>query len=51
MAANRTAPAKPNVPLNLTLSVIFGLILGISLAFFIEYLDTSFHKAETWKNT
>jgi capsular exopolysaccharide synthesis family protein len=36
-----TAPVKPNVPLYLGLAAIAGLVLGIMLAFFIEYLDTS----------
>ncbi|MEO6182632.1 MAG: polysaccharide biosynthesis tyrosine autokinase, partial [Verrucomicrobiota bacterium] len=34
-------PVKPNKPLNIGLGVIVGLIVGIGLAFFIEYLDTS----------
>ena len=34
-------PVKPNVPLNVALSVIFGLAAGVALAYFIEYLDTS----------
>jgi capsular exopolysaccharide synthesis family protein len=34
-------PVKPNKPLNITLGLIFGLIVGVGLAFFIEYLDTS----------
>lgn len=34
-------PVKPNKPLNLGLGVVVGLIVGIGLAFFIEYLDTS----------
>jgi capsular exopolysaccharide synthesis family protein len=34
-------PSKPNVPLNMALGVAAGLILGISLSFFVEYLDTS----------
>jgi len=34
-------PIKPNMKLNIGLSVAVGLFLGISLAFFIEYLDTS----------
>lgn len=36
-----TSPVKPNKPLNIALGVIIGLIVGIGLAFFIEYLDTS----------
>jgi len=34
-------PARPRVALNLGLGALVGLILGIGLAFFIEYLDTS----------
>jgi capsular exopolysaccharide synthesis family protein len=34
-------PVRPNKPLNITLGIVFGLIVGIGLAFFIEYLDTS----------
>lgn len=34
-------PVKPNKPLNIALGVIIGLIVGVGLAFFIEYLDTS----------
>ena len=36
-----TAPSSPNVPLNMAIGVLAGLLAGISLAFFIEYLDTS----------
>ena len=34
-------PVKPNRPLNITLGLVTGLIIGVALAFFIEYLDTS----------
>jgi succinoglycan biosynthesis transport protein ExoP len=34
-------PVRPNKPLNITLGIVFGLIVGVGLAFFIEYLDTS----------
>lgn len=34
-------PAKPKVWLNMALAVVVGLIVGIGLAFFLEYLDTS----------
>ncbi|MEM9446402.1 MAG: polysaccharide biosynthesis tyrosine autokinase [Verrucomicrobiota bacterium] len=34
-------PVSPKLGLNLALGGVAGLILGISLAFFIEYLDTS----------
>ncbi len=36
-----TSPSSPQVALNMGLGVLLGLILGVSLAFFIEYLDTS----------
>ena len=32
---------RPNIPLNITLGVVAGLILGVGLAFLIEYLDTA----------
>jgi succinoglycan biosynthesis transport protein ExoP len=35
------SPVKPNKPINIALGIIFGLSIGIGLAFFIEYLDTS----------
>ncbi len=34
-------PVQPNKTLNIALGVIVGLVVGIGLAFFIEYLDTS----------
>lgn len=34
-------PVKPNIPLNIAFGVIVGLVVGVGLAFFIEYLDTS----------
>jgi polysaccharide biosynthesis transport protein len=34
-------PVRPNKTLNITLGLIFGIIVGVGLAFFIEYLDTS----------
>ena len=32
---------RPNKTLNITLGIIVGLAMGVGLAFFIEYLDTS----------
>jgi len=34
-------PVKPNKVVNIALGVIIGLVIGVGLAFFIEYLDTS----------
>ena len=34
-------PARPRVGLNLALGALVGLVVGLGLAFFIEYLDTS----------
>lgn len=34
-------PAKPNVPAYMALAAVIGLVVGVGLAFFIEYLDTS----------
>lgn len=36
-----SAPSKPKVMLNMALAVVVGLIVGVGLAFFLEYLDTS----------
>lgn len=35
------APVKPDWTLNLSIGALVGLLLGIGLAFFIEFLDTS----------
>jgi capsular exopolysaccharide synthesis family protein len=34
-------PSKPNKNLNLAISVLIGLFVGVAVAFLIEYLDTS----------
>ena len=34
-------PSSPIVPLNIFLSIVLGLMAGVGLAFFVEYLDVS----------
>jgi succinoglycan biosynthesis transport protein ExoP len=34
-------PTKPNVPLHLALGGVLGLMFGLGLAFFLEYMDTT----------
>ena len=41
-----TLPAKPNVPAYMVLATLAGIIAGIGLAFFVEYLDTSVKTVE-----
>jgi capsular exopolysaccharide synthesis family protein len=41
MAKPGLRPVSPNKPLNIVLGVLVGLMVGVGLAFFIEYLDTS----------
>ena len=40
------APVKPNKVLNIGLSMLIGLALGIGLAFFLEYLNNTINTAE-----
>ena len=40
-------PVSPNVPLNLTVGLIFGLFVGIVLAFVRDYFDDSVKTKET----
>lgn len=43
-------PSKPKVMLNMLLAVVVGLIVGVGLAFFLEYLDTSVKTMEDVEN-
>ncbi|MFM2199082.1 MAG: hypothetical protein RLZZ505_2514 [Verrucomicrobiota bacterium] len=40
------APVSPNVTLNLVLGAVVGLVFGVGIAFFLEYLDTSVKSLE-----
>jgi capsular exopolysaccharide synthesis family protein len=39
-------PVAPNKKLNLALGTFIGLFLGIAMAFFLDYLDNTFHRPE-----
>lgn len=39
-------PVSPNVTLNLILGAVVGLIFGVGIAFFLEYIDTSVKSLE-----
>jgi succinoglycan biosynthesis transport protein ExoP len=45
-----STPSKPKVLLNMALAVVVGLIVGVGLAFFLEYLDTSVKTMEDVEN-
>lgn len=40
------SPVSPNVMLNLVLGAVVGLVFGVGIAFFLEYLDTSVKSLE-----
>jgi len=41
-----TKPVSPNVPLNISLAVVVGLLGGVSLALFFEYMDNTIKTRE-----
>jgi polysaccharide biosynthesis transport protein len=43
-------PARPRVGLNLVLGALVGVVVGLGLAFFLEYLDTSVKTMEDVEN-
>lgn len=45
-----SSPSSPKWMLNLALGAVVGLVIGIGLAFFIEYLDTSVKTMEDVEN-
>ena len=49
-AESPSFPARPRVTLNLLLGAVVGLVVGLGLAFFIEYLDTSVKTMEDVEN-
>jgi len=49
-AEPETKPVSPNLLLNILLSLAVGTILGIGLAYFLEYLDTSVKTVDDIEN-
>ena len=45
-AVTPLAPFKPNIALNLQIAAILGLLLGVGLAFFLDYLDDTMQHPE-----
>ncbi len=45
-AVEHLLPARPNIQLHIILGAVVGLVFGIGMAFFLEYLDTSVKSLE-----
>ncbi len=45
-AAIPGSPIQPNKEMNLLLSLVVGILIGLALAFFLEYLDSSLRSLE-----
>jgi capsular exopolysaccharide synthesis family protein len=43
-------PHRPNIPLNLTLGLLVGLMGGIGLAFFLEYMDNTVKRIDEFSD-
>ncbi|HVZ61901.1 MAG TPA: polysaccharide biosynthesis tyrosine autokinase [Terriglobales bacterium] len=41
-----TSPAKPNIPMNIMLSLVFGLVGGVGLAFLVDTMDDTVRTPE-----
>ncbi|MGA3117085.1 MAG: polysaccharide biosynthesis tyrosine autokinase [Syntrophobacteraceae bacterium] len=39
-------PSSPNIPLNILLAAVAGMVLGLGLAFLLEYLDNTIKRIE-----
>ncbi len=39
-------PVRPRILLNIALAAFLGLLIGVGLAFFLDYLDTTIHSPE-----
>lgn len=45
-ASASLTPVKPNIPHNLVISLLLGLVAGVSIAFVLESLDKAVHSSE-----
>jgi len=45
-AIEQLLPARPNIQLHIILGAVVGLVFGVGMAFFLEYLDTSVKSLE-----
>jgi succinoglycan biosynthesis transport protein ExoP len=45
-ASASLTPVKPNIPHNIEISLLLGLVAGVSIAFVIESLDKAVHSSE-----
>ncbi|MFP6873726.1 MAG: polysaccharide biosynthesis tyrosine autokinase [Verrucomicrobiales bacterium] len=45
-AVEQIIPARPNIQLHIILGAVVGLVFGVGMAFFLEYLDTSVKSLE-----
>jgi polysaccharide biosynthesis transport protein len=52
LAVKPRSPSFPNIPFNLLLSSFLGLFIGVVLAYFLEYLDSTLKTPQhVWKAT
>ena len=45
-AVEQLLPARPNIQLHIILGAVVGIVFGVGMAFFLEYLDTSVKSLE-----
>ena len=44
-------PASPRPKVNMAIALVLGLLVGIALAFLLEYMDTTFHDEDELRRT
>jgi len=48
---NKPSPVKPNPVLNMVIAAFVGLVLGVAIAFLLEYLDTTIKTEQDVENS